>query len=232
MTMKTSRISAFLFALLLLGYSAIAQQSETRTPGSFTQIDNNGSWDVEVTKGSKDEVRLESSGFDLSKVITEVDGDKLKIKLEKGSYKNVNIKVFVTVRELESVGNGGSGDMRINSDFGADSFSIGLSGSGNIFAQNINADKLNVGMSGSGKVVIEGGQANVANIGQSGSGDLEAIDFTAEEVKIGKSGSGNTSIGVTESFTVGSSGSGNIYYRGNPEKQSIGISGSSRVIKQ
>ena len=230
--MKTSKTTSLLLALLLVGYSAFAQNSETRTPGSFIQIENNGSWDVEITKGSKDEVRLESNGFDLSKVITEVDVDKLKIKLEKGSYKNVNIKVYVTVRELESVGKGGSGDMRINSDFGADSFSMGLSGSGNIFAQNINAGKLSVGMSGSGKIVIEGGQADVANIGQSGSGDLEAIEFTAEDVKIGKSGSGDTSIGVTESFTVGSSGSGNIYYRGNPEKQSIGISGSSRVIKQ
>jgi hypothetical protein len=231
-TMQTSKISALVFAFLLLGFAAIAQNTQVRTPGSFTEIENNGSWDVEITKGSKDEVRLESSGFDLSKVITEVDGDKLKIKLEKGSYKNVNIKVYVTVRELEAVGNGGSGDMRINSDFGANSFSIGLSGSGNIFAKNINAEKLSVGMSGSGKVVIEGGRAEVANIGQSGSGDLDALDFTADDVKIGKSGSGDTSIGVVESFTVGSSGSGNIYYRGNPEKQSIGISGSSKVIKQ
>jgi hypothetical protein len=230
--MQTSKISYFVLALLLVGYSAFAQNSQIRTPGSFNQIENNGSWDVEITKGSKDEVRLESSSFDLGKVITEVDGRKLKIKLEKDNYKNVNIKVFVTVRELESVGNGGSGDMVINSDFGADSFSIGLSGSGSISTRNINAGKLSVGMSGSGKVIIAGGQADEANIGQSGSGDFEGINFTADAVKIGKSGSGNTSISVKEDFTVGSSGSGNVYYRGNPEKQSIGISGSSKVIKQ
>lgn len=230
--MNTSKIFTLALALLLVGYSSFAQNTQTRTPGSFTQIENNGSWDVEITKGSKDEVRLESSGFDLNKVITEVDGDKLKIKLEKGTYKNVNIKVYVTVRELESVGNGGSGDMIINSDFGANTFSIGLSGSGSITTRNINAGKLTVGMSGSGKVIIEGGQADEASIGQSGSGDLEAINFTAEAVKIGKSGSGTTAITVEESLTVGASGSGNVYYRGNPEKQSIGVSGSTKVIKQ
>lgn len=230
--MNTSKISVFVLALLMVGYSAFAQNMQTRTPGSFTQIENNGSWDVEITKGSKDEVRLESSGFDLSKVITEVDGDKLKIRLERGNYKNVNIKVYVTVRELESVGNGGSGDMLINSDFGADEFSIGLSGSGSITTQKINAGKLNVGMSGSGKVILEGGQADYANIGQSGSGDFDGLNFTAESVKIGKSGSGTTSISVIESLTVGASGSGNVYYRGNPEKQSIGVSGSAKVIKQ
>ena len=75
-------------------------------------------------------------------------------------------------------------------------------------------------------------EAEEVNIGQSGSGNLSALNFNAENVIIGKSGSGDTSIGVTESFTVGSSGSGNIYYRGNPEKQSIGISGSTKLIKQ
>ncbi|RIW12942.1 DUF2807 domain-containing protein [Algoriphagus lacus] len=230
--MKTSRIFSLIVALFLLGSAAQAQKSETRTPGSFNKIENGGSWDVVITKGSKDEVRLETTSFDLSKVITKVEDRTLKIKLEKGNYSNVNLKVYVTVRELESVGASGSGDVVLDSDFGADSFSLGLSGSGSITTKNINASKLNVGMSGSGKISIAGGQADEASIGQSGSGDLDALNFTAESVKIGKSGSGDTSIGVTESFTVGSSGSGNIYYRGNPEKQSIGISGSSKLIKQ
>ncbi len=230
--MKTSKIFAFILALFLMGSAAQAQKSETRTPGSFTKIETGGSWDVVVTKGSKDEVRLETTSFDLSKVITKVENETLKIKLEKGNYNNVNLKVYVTVRELESIGAGGSGDVTLASDFGANSFTIGLSGSGSITTKNINAGKLNVGMSGSGKISIAGGQADEATIGQSGSGDLDAINFTAETVDIGKSGSGDVSIGVTESFTVGSSGSGNIYYRGNPEKQSIGISGSSKLIKQ
>lgn len=230
--MKISKIFSAVFAMLLTVSVAFAQRTETRTPGSFTKIENNGSWDVEITKGSKDEIRLESSSFDLNKVITEVEGRKLTIKLEKGNYRNVDLRVFITVRELESVGSGGSGDIVIRSDFGADDFGLGLSGSGSITAKNINARKLSVGMSGSGKVKIEGGQAEEANIGQSGSGDFEGINFTAETVKIGKSGSGSTSIGVTESLTVGASGSGNVYYRGDPEKQSLGISGSSKVIKQ
>lgn len=230
--MNLKKFQAAFFFAFLAGMAAFAQKSETRTPGSFTQIENNGSWDIHIQQGSKDEVRLESGSFDLSKVITEVDRGKLKIKLEKGNWKNVDLKVYVTVRELESVGNGGSGDMTLASDFSANNFSIGLSGSGSISTQQIKAEKLNVGMSGSGKVYISGGKAVKAHIGQSGSGDLEALDFVADAVDIGKSGSGNTSIGVNESLTVGSSGSGNIYYRGNPEKQSIGISGSSKVIKK
>jgi hypothetical protein len=54
----------------------------------------------------------------------------------------------------------------------------------------------------------------------------------AGDVKIGKSGSGSTSIGVNGNLTVGSSGSGNVYYNGNPTSQKISSSGSSKVIKK
>ena len=230
MNLQKSFLALVLF--LMGSVLTLAQNSETRTPGSFTQVENSGSWDIYITKGSKDEVRLESKSFDLSKVITKVENGQLKIRLEKGNWRNVDLTVYVTVRELESVGNGGSGTMYLESDFGANSFNMGLSGSGNIEAKNLNVGKLNVGMSGSGAIEIEGGRAEKAVIGQSGSGNLNALGFTADVVDIGKSGSGDTSIGVNESMTVGSSGSGNIYYRGNPEKQNIGISGSSRVIKK
>jgi hypothetical protein len=81
-------------------------------------------------------------------------------------------------------------------------------------------------------VSIAGGSADAANIGQSGSGAFEALELMAGNVKVGKSGSGSTSIGVTGELIVGSSGSGNVYYKGNPTSQKISSSGSSKVIKR
>ncbi len=227
--MKTKLTTALVILLFLMGATAQAQ-TETRTPGSFTQISSGGSWDVYITIGNKDEVRLESKGFDLDKVITEVKGDELKIRLKKGSHRNVNITAYVTVRELEAIGGSGSGSMYVESDVESRNFSIGNSGSGNIEMQNLVTGDLNVGMSGSGEVSISGGSADSAKIGQSGSGDFEAIDLTAGDVKVGKSGSGDTSIGVTGDLTVGASGSGDVYVKGNPSSQSISTSGSSKIV--
>jgi hypothetical protein len=229
--MKITKIASLIILLFLVGFTAQAQ-TETRTPGAFKGIESGGSWDVYVTLGSKDEVRLESKGFDLDKVITEVEDGKLKIKLEKGNWKNVNITAFVTVRELESIGVSGSGRMIIESNINSKKFNIGQSGSGNIQMKMLQTGALNIGMSGSGKVTIQGGNATSANIGQSGSGELEALELMAGDVKIGKSGSGSTSIGVNGNLTVGSSGSGNVYYNGNPTSQKISSSGSSKVIKK
>ncbi len=228
--MKTKFSTVLIILLFLMGATVQAQNSETRTPGSFTKVESGGNWDVYVTLGSKDEVRLESKGFDLDKVITEVKGDKLKIHLEKGKHRNVNITAYVTVRELEALGGSGSGSIYVESDVESNNFSIGQSGSGSIELQNLETGKLSVGMSGSGLVSIEGGSANSVDIGQSGSADFKAIDLTAGSVKVGKSGSGDVHIGVEDELVVASSGSGDVYVKGNPKNQKISSSGSSQVI--
>jgi hypothetical protein len=230
--MNFAKTTAAIFLLFLLGTTVQAQGTETRTPGSFTKVESGGSWDVYIKKGSKDEVKLVSTNISLDKVITEVDDNELKIKLEKGNYSKVGLTVYVTVRDLDGIGTSGSGNMIVESDFGADEFSIGLSGSGNIETKNIMAEEISIGMSGSGNVTIAGGSAEEISIGQSGSGKLNALELTGESVKIGKSGSGETYIGATESLTVSTSGSGNVYYKGNPQDKSIASSGSSRVIQK
>ena len=230
--MNIAKTTAVIFLLFLLGTTVQAQGTETRTPGSFTKVESGGSWDVFIKKGSKDEVKLVSTNISLDKVITEVDDNELKIKLEKGNYDKIGLTVYVTVRDLEAVGISGSGKMIVESDFGADEFSIGLSGSGSIEMKKILAEEINIGMSGSGNVTIAGGSAEEISIGQSGSGKLNALELTGESVKIGKSGSGETYIGATQSLTVSSSGSGNVYYKGNPADKNIASSGSSKVIQK
>ncbi|MEN2281134.1 head GIN domain-containing protein [Algoriphagus sp. SE2] len=229
--MKLSTIYGFVFLLFLLGTTAQAQ-TEVRTPGDFTKVNSSGSWDVVISLGNKDEVKLVSKGFDLDKVITEVKDGKLEIKTEKGRHNNVNFTAYVTLRELEAIGLSGSGNMDVDSDIESRSFSIGNSGSGNIKMQDVDTRTLSVGMSGSGKVMIEGGTCESANIGQSGSGSFDALDLMAEDVKIGKSGSGSTSIGVEGDLKVASSGSGNVYIKGEPTNQSVASSGSGKVIRK
>jgi hypothetical protein len=230
--MNFAKATSIILFLFLLGTTVKAQGTETRIPGTFTKVESGGSWDVFIKKGSKDEVKLVSTNISLDKVITEVDDNELKIKLEKGSYTKIGLTVYVTVRDLDGIGTSGSGNMTVESDFGADEFNIGLSGSGNIEMKNINAGKISIGMSGSGNITIDGGSAEEISIGQSGSGKLNALELSGDSVKVGKSGSGETSIGATESLTVSSSGSGNVYYKGNPQDKSISSSGSSKVIRK
>lgn len=229
--MTIPKITAFVLLLFLMGTAASAQ-SEIRSPGKFTEIQSGGSWNVYVTVGDRDEVRLVSKGFDLKKVITAVEDGKLEIKLERGTHREVNFEVYVTVRELQSIGSSGSGNIKLESNIDANKFNIGLSGSGNIKMKVLNAKAFTVGMSGSGNVYVGGGMVDTVTIGQSGSGDFDALELMAISVKIGKSGSGNTSIGASGNLTVAASGSGHVYYKGNPDTKKIASSGSGKVSRK
>ncbi|WP_268035333.1 head GIN domain-containing protein [Algoriphagus sp. PAP.12] len=230
-TMNTAKTTALIVLLFLVGLTANAQGTETRTPGNFTKIESGGSWDVFVEIGNRDEVRIESENIDLDKIITEVDNGRLKLKLEKGNYRNVRLKFYVTMREIEGLGSSGSGSITVEDNIETDKLALGVSGSGLIKLKNVHARTVSAGISGSGDILIEGGSAKDVHVGQSGSGNFEAIDLEAESVDVGKSGSGKTYITAMENLKVGASGSGNVYYRGDPRMQ-VAASGSAKVVKQ
>lgn len=226
--MKTTAIILLLF---LMGFTAQGQGTETRTPGSFTKIESGGSWEVYVALGNQDEVRIESGNIDLDKILTEVDGETLKLKLERGNYRNVDLKFYVTVRNLEGLGSSGSGAIFLDDDIKSDQLSLGVSGSGLIRLKNVFAYKLSAAISGSGDIILDGGKVEELKIAQSGSGDFEGIELNAKEVSISKSGSGDSYITAEESLKVSSSGSGDVIFRGNPATQTVSMSGSSKLIK-
>ncbi|WP_288371749.1 head GIN domain-containing protein [uncultured Algoriphagus sp.] len=229
--MNLIKTTAAVLLLFLLGFSANAQGTETRTPGAFTSIESGGNWNVYVSIEDRDEVTIESGNIALNKVITEVKDGKLKLKLEKGNYRNVKLDFYVTVRELTGLGSSGSGSIIVEDDVETKKMNLGVSGSGLVQMRNVFAETVNVGISGSGDVKIEGGETKKLLIGQSGSGDFSGPGLVAEQINVGKSGSGKSYVGECKSLKVGASGSGNVYYKGNPELN-VGVSGSARVIKQ
>ena len=230
--MKNFKSTILAFSFFFIAVSVLAQQTETRTPGNFSKIYSGGSWDVIVQTGNRDEVRVESTNISLDKVITEVENNTLKISLEKGNYRNIGLTVYVTVREVVGLKSTGSGNIKVQSDISTGSLSLGNTGSGNIFLKNVNAENLSVGLTGSGLVSIAGGSVGTLSVSQTGSGDFKGAELAAEKASINKTGSGQSYIGEVENLNVKSTGSGNVYYSGNPESTNISSTGSARVIKR
>lgn len=227
-----SKIAGIALTAIILAGCAQAQQTETRTPGSFSKVHSGGSWDVILEEGDSEKIWIEAKGVDLSKVRTEINGDVLELGLVKGNYRNVSLKFHVTYRNLEGIRVSGSGKMMIKSDVTSEEFYIGLSGSGDVLMEDLRADELDVDISGSAKVTIDSGAVGEAEISQSGSGDFDAETLAIAELMVSKSGSGNTSVGDLGEVSVRSSGSGDIVYSGSPKMGDIKVSGSSRIRKR
>ena len=85
-------------------------------------------------------------------------------------------------------------------------------------------------MSGSGDITLSGTTKDFdATI--SGSGDIEAYNLEADNVSATVSGSADIQVTAKKSIKARVSGSGDISYRGNPEKVDTKTSGSGDISK-
>lgn len=210
---------SWLFAILTVLSISMTQSyaQENRKVGSFTEIGLSISADVYFTQATETTVRVEGNPEDIAKVITEVNGDKLRIrkKTSSGPFKS-KIKVFVTAPNLEDIGVSGSGSFYIQENFETEGIELAVSGSGDIIIKNMKAGHVEMAVSGSGEIEIAGPGCDKIEIGISGSGEVHASNFEAKKAEVHISGSGEAKVFVSEKLESRVSGSGEVYYKGNP----------------
>jgi len=184
--------------------------SEERPVGAFQKLSIGGSARVHITVGPSVSVRIRTDDNLLPHVVTEVEGDTLKVHMESGSYRfRVPLEVTVSVPDLHGFSVGGSARAEITGLHGG-GFSISIAGSGRVQAAGT-VDQLQVGISGSG--------------------NLDLFGVEAREVQVSVSGSGNVQLQAREKLEARISGSGNIHYRGRPSVDAH-ISGSGSLASE
>ncbi len=220
-----------LSAFLLFGFSnAIAQDRQVKT-GNYDKIQVSGSYTVNLVAGAEGNITI--NGEDPERLIeVETEGNTLKIhskKLAGKDYNRKSIVITVPVESLNEVTLSGSGNINSAETLKSSSFLAMISGSGRI-SLNIEAQSIAASVSGSGKIELNGKAQNLDSA-VSGSGSINAFDLITAETTSMVSGSGTSKINTTEKIRASVSGSGNIYYKGNPKKDDIKVSGSGKVIK-
>ena len=206
--------------------------TQTRNTGHFNGVKASGSIDIEVSNDPKQSVTVEADDNILPYVITDVDGGVLNVHLKNNiSYRNVNIKVFVTAPTLSRLIASGSGSI-ISRDLisGTDRVGFRVSGSGNIDAA-VDAPVVTADISGSGTLKLQG-RTKDFECSVSGSGDASCDELLTENSEVRVSGSGNARVFASVSLNARASGSGDIVYRGNPSSPSIHKSGSGSVREE
>lgn len=123
----------------------------------------------------------------------------------------------------------GSGDSDISGIMGK--FKVSVSGSGDVDAENLKLEECYIKNSGSGDLSLEGKTNNLI-VSQHGSGDLDAYHFTAVNATITNSGSADMTLNVVESLKVTLNGSGDLTYRGDPQKVDVRSNGSGDVYRR
>jgi hypothetical protein len=232
MMKKVMHLFVFVAIVLLSTMNTRGQSTskETRNVSGFTEIGFGIPGNLYVKIGTEFSVVLEGDKKYLSEIETIIRNNKLVIRnMNNRFFDNEKASVYIILPELKALGLSGSGVAKIESKLKADELTLNVSGSGKIYASEIDADRLDCSISGSGDIILkESGVVDKGSISISGSGSYSGESVQYDNLHIGISGSGNCTCNVTDNLEASISGSGNVYYTGNP-KINARVSGSGHV---
>ncbi|HBI40742.1 MAG TPA: DUF2807 domain-containing protein [Tenacibaculum sp.] len=170
-----------------------------RTVKKFDNLSVGGSMNVNLIDGKEGYIRIEAEENIMPYIETIVEGRNLKIRFKKNISIRTNkkIEVNVAIEDISSMALGGSGNINVLKTLKEEELSVSISGSGNINLK---------------------GKAKSFDAAIAGSGNVSAYKLKAHNVKARIAGSGDIKVTVSDKIKATVVGSGNIYYKGHPDK--------------
>ncbi len=228
--MKTPILS-ILLALITLSISA---QKRTIDVDGFSEFSLATGGNVYLKQGNNEKVEVECSDELFEKLEFDKSGDRLTIKRKgrwswRDSFRNSDLDVYIVMKDIERLSVSGSGNIVSQQQLDTDDLRLSVSGSGDI-ELDLNSRDIDIRISGSGDISLEGKAENTeARI--SGSGKIRADEMEAKSFEASISGSGSCYVMVTEEVVANISGSGRVYYKGDPDRVISNSSGSGKLRK-
>lgn len=204
-------------------------RDEKRDLSNIQTVKSSGSIDVQIKSGNEYSLVVENDENLLPYVITDIDNGILNIHYKHGySIMNDHAKVIVTAPTLQKLISSGSADLSSDGVIqSSNEIEINTSGSGDINLQ-IDAPSVNATGSGSGNISLSGRTKDFF-CKVSGSGNINCNNLKSENAEIRVSGSSDVHVFASVSLKVNVTGSGDVYYGGNPTSPEIHIAGSGTV---
>ncbi|MGE5423785.1 MAG: head GIN domain-containing protein [Syntrophothermus sp.] len=206
--------------------------SETRSVTNYTGISLSLDGEVYYTPDTVYSLQISAQQAVLDVIENPVENGRLVLKYKSGKVIGPHETVVVHVRapSLGSFVVNGSGNIHCDPLWPVSRVDLDISGSGNLYLNQITANDVYANISGSGNMEVTRGSAGYAQYKISGSGRMNFSGMPVDTAYAIISGSGNMDINVLKLLDATISGSGNIGYYGTPAVN-LHISGSGNVRK-
>jgi hypothetical protein len=239
--MKSMRFITIAVAVLAISFSADCQSWKTvhgnhnvirseRNVGPFTGVKASSGVDVYLKQGDGQTVTVEADENLHEYIITEVKGGVLHVYTEANIRDAEKERVYVTMKEINSVVTSSAGDIIGESPIRSERLELGASSAGDIHLE-IYAKEVEVDISSSGDMTLTGETDNL-RADLSSAGDLNAYDLKAREADISVSSAGDADIYVSEKIRARASSAGDINYKGDPRYVDVHTSSAGGIHKR
>jgi len=227
--------------------------SEVRPLADFNSLSVSSFVKVVLERAGSPSVKVVAEGIDLDKVITEVNGNKLKISLQDLSkFKRCDCKVtaFVSYTSLKEIEAGESSEVKgtvikssvleisaLNSaeivftGLETDALTLSASNSSEVSVARVETDVLTLSASNSAELSIKGGKSEKTTIKASNSSEVEGLNLVSVSAKVSASNSAEVSLSVEKELEAEAMNSAAVRYKGNPAKIIANAHSSSSIKK-
>ena len=189
--------------------------TKERKTESFTGVKVSSGIDVYLKQGNNESVSVEADENLHEYIITEVRGGILNVYSEYNIREAERKRVYVTMKEVNSVKTTSAGDVTGESPINSDRLELSASSAGDIKLE-VHAKNINVDISSSGDISLSG-ETDMLRADLSSAGDLNAYDLKSREADVSVSSAGDADVYVSERITARSSSAGDINYKGDPK---------------
>lgn len=193
--------------------------TETLELEDFTGINMIGAEDVEISYGAVQEVQVTGHANIISRIKKEVTRGVWNIDLERGSYRNYDLKYFITLPGINEISNDGASKVIVNDFINEGDLAININGAGDIEVNRMeNTENVYITVDGAGHVKLLGEFPSLQylELNYNGAGEFNGFPAIAQECRIDISGSAKCEVAVEKQLDVFIDGTGAVYYKGNP----------------
>lgn len=204
---------------------------ETRSIGSFDEIQTEGVISVYLKQGDYESVVVETDKNLQFYVQTFVKGNTLTIKNkdEADIEKSTKMNVYVTLKDIKKLEISGVGKIETENQLNLKDLTIDNSGVGSTIL-DLRCSKLKADINSVGNLTLKGEITNVS-IDHNGVGNIKAEDLSAEILRIESNGVGNAEVNSSKEIYINLNGIGNVSYKGNAVVKEMNINGMGKVTK-
>lgn len=233
---KKIAVAALVLPVLLAGCNhkciedSGKQVNRTVTVKNYDRIKVEGAIKLVMVQDSSYAISVAADSNIITYVKADVSGSELKLKLDHDDYcGGDSIVVKAGIGELKALELDGAVKVIGEGRIFANDLELSFSGASDVKLE-LSAAKLTTRIDGVGKIALSG-QAGVHDLKINGTGQVNAFDFVVGEYRIDTDGTGKANINVLNELKVKTSGSSEIYYKGNPKKVDEQKSGATKLQK-
>jgi hypothetical protein len=226
--MNTKILIPVLF-IFLFSTKGFSQNTEKRALVDFSKIDVWGNIKIEFQKGDTNTVIIDAGAVPLEEIVTEIKNGMLKIKMRSNLFKETEINLKITYKEISEVKANASAELKFLDQIVGETIKIESIGGARVV--------LNVDLKNSDLTAYQGGQIDIkgksefSKIFANSGGILSGTNLITQEANIKLNTGGKAEITVNQKLVARVNTKSSLSYFGKPEIEEIKASLGASVSK-